>query len=153
MIRAGWPGIAQSVEHLSCLTLWGSGTIDPGLKPHQCLDWNSLATMLATKRSEGVTPEVNLKILLHTGDEAYKWWHLPWIETKGRCYQKFKIRISVAPQKDWWPPKIKKKTLWLELTAHRHHISIPSIRHGGIILWTLDEARSSQLSLDALTPI
>ena len=35
-------GIAHSVQRLSCLTLWGSGTVDPGLEPHQCLcmDWN-----------------------------------------------------------------------------------------------------------------
>ena len=28
--------------------------------------------MLAAKRSAGITPEVNLRIVLHTGDEAYK---------------------------------------------------------------------------------
>ena len=33
-IRAG---IAQSVDRLPGLTLWGSGMIDPGLQSHQCL--------------------------------------------------------------------------------------------------------------------
>ena len=31
------------------------------------------AAMLAAKRSAGVAPEVNLRILLHTGDEACQW--------------------------------------------------------------------------------
>ena len=51
--------------------------IDPGLKPHQYfvrkyMDWNGSAAMLATMRSAGVTPEVNLRILLHTGDKSCK---------------------------------------------------------------------------------
>ena len=34
--------------------------------------WNDSAAMLATKRSAGVTPQVNLRNLLHVGDEACK---------------------------------------------------------------------------------
>ena len=34
------------------------------------VNWNDSATMLAAKRSAGVEPEVNLRILLHAGDEA-----------------------------------------------------------------------------------
>ena len=34
------------------------------------IDWNDLAATLAVKRSAGVAPEVNLRILLHAGDEA-----------------------------------------------------------------------------------
>ena len=33
---------------------------------------NGSAAMLATKRSKGVAPEVNLRILLHAGNKAYK---------------------------------------------------------------------------------
>ena len=36
------------------------------------VDCNGLAAMLATKRSVGVTPEVNLRNPLHAGDEAHK---------------------------------------------------------------------------------
>ena len=36
----------------------------------QVCGWNSLAAMLANKRSAGVAPEVNLKNLGHTGDNA-----------------------------------------------------------------------------------
>ena len=40
---------------------------------HKYMDQNGWATMLATttERSAGVTPEVNISILLHAGDEAY----------------------------------------------------------------------------------
>ena len=37
---------------------------------HKYLDENGLATMLVTKRSAGVAPEVNLRILLHAYDKA-----------------------------------------------------------------------------------
>ena len=36
------------------------------------VDENGSAAMLAAKRSAGVTPEVNLRILLHTDDEGHK---------------------------------------------------------------------------------
>ena len=36
------------------------------------VDENGSAAMLAAKRSAGVKPEVNLRILLCTGDEAHK---------------------------------------------------------------------------------
>ena len=71
-------GIAQAVECMSCHMLRSSGTIDPELKSHQFLymykyvDQNSSATILATKRSVGVAPEVNLRNSLFTGDEACK---------------------------------------------------------------------------------
>ena len=42
----------------------------------KCVDENGsvamLAATLAAKRLAGVTPEVNLRILFHTGDEAHK---------------------------------------------------------------------------------
>ena len=36
-VQCSWGGLAQSVECLSYHMLWGSGPLDPGLKPHQCL--------------------------------------------------------------------------------------------------------------------
>ena len=59
--------------------------LDPGLKSHQYLyvckyvDWNGFGAMLATKRSAGVTPEVNLRNPLHVGDEACKQVDRPWL--------------------------------------------------------------------------
>ena len=38
---------------------------------HKYVDQNGSAAILAAKRSAGVTPEVNLRILLHTGDKAH----------------------------------------------------------------------------------
>ena len=43
------------------------------------IDWNSSTVMLATRRSTGVTPEVNLRILLHIGNKAYKKGDPPWL--------------------------------------------------------------------------
>ena len=44
---------------------------------HKYMDWNASAAMPATKRSAGITPEVNLRILLHAGNEAHKRRDLP----------------------------------------------------------------------------
>ena len=57
--------------------------------------------MMSAKRSAGVAPEVNLRNLMHVGDEAYKWRggvH-SCFETVGRCHQKFITWESVVPQK------------------------------------------------------
>ena len=51
------------------------------------MDQNGSASMLATKRSAGVTPEVNLGILLGTGNKTWK------------------TGVSVAQQKKWCPSK------------------------------------------------
>ena len=48
------------------------------------VDQNSSAAMLAAKRSAGVTPEVNLRILLHAGDKACKLGTYAGFETQGR---------------------------------------------------------------------
>ena len=58
--------------------------IDPRLGSHpifvrKYLDQNGLATMLATKWLAGVAPEVNLRILLHAGDEACNKEDPPWL--------------------------------------------------------------------------
>ena len=73
--------------------------------------------MLATKRTAGVAPEVNLwNPLLHAGEEACKREIYPGFETQGSCYQNSKTGVSVAPQKGLMFSKhLKKKTLSLFL--------------------------------------
>ena len=48
------------------------------------MDENGLATMLTTKRSAGVTPEVNLRIPLHTGNKACKQGDSLWLLNSGQ---------------------------------------------------------------------
>ena len=43
------------------------------------VDRNGSAAILTIKRSAGVAPEVNLRILLHTGNEAGKGGDPPWL--------------------------------------------------------------------------
>ena len=52
------------------------------------VDWNGSPAMQDAKRSVGVPPEVNLRILLHTGDEACKHGHPNW---------KVKVKILTVP--------------------------------------------------------
>ena len=61
----------------------------------------------------GVTPEVNLRNLLCSGEEASKWGNPPWFEMQGRHYQKSKTGVSVAPRKGHASYKhfIKKKKI------------------------------------------
>ena len=54
------------------ILLFNSGLIVNEMLVCKYLDWNGSAVILATKRSEGVAPEVNLVILLHPGDKACK---------------------------------------------------------------------------------
>ena len=59
-----------------------------------------MAAILATIRLAGVTPEVNLRNLLHTGDKEHtseRIYH--GFETQGTSDQKSKRGVSVAPQK------------------------------------------------------
>ena len=55
--------------------------------------------MLATKRSAGVTPEVNLRNPLHAGGFG----------TQGRGHQQPKTGVSVTPQKKTYLFEINKK--------------------------------------------
>ena len=57
------------------------------------------AAMLATKRSAGVTPEVNLGKPLNVGNQARKQGIHPGFETQSRHDQKSKTRVLVASQK------------------------------------------------------
>ena len=62
---------------------------------HTCVSTcikNSLAVMLAAKRSAGVAPEVNMRNPLNTLIQTG-------FETHGRYHQRSKTRVSVIPQK------------------------------------------------------
>ena len=52
----------------------------------------------------------------HTRDEFHGMYIMKChsvFETQGKCHQKFKTRVSVAPQKDLCSPKIKKNTNYI----------------------------------------
>ena len=71
----------------------------PPMPACRYVEENYWTATLATKRSAGVTPEVNLR--------KHKYMPLPSVdkaehsgfETQRRCYQKSKTGVSVAPQK------------------------------------------------------
>ena len=81
---------------------------------HKDVDENGSIAMLATKRSAGVTPEVNVRegtscMPLQSVNKAAH----SGLETQRRCHQKSKTGVSVAPQKDMCPPtNFKKKFPW-----------------------------------------
>ena len=75
-----------------------SQSLTPPMLVCKYMDENGLVAMLATKRSAGVAPEVNLRISLCAGDKAHKRNHTGF-ETQGICHEKSKIGVSVAPQK------------------------------------------------------
>ena len=67
------------------------------------------AAMLAIKSSVGVAPAVKMSKPLHLGDDAYKPGTNSGFEAQGRCNQKFKIGVRVAPQKRLMPSKFFSK--------------------------------------------
>ena len=46
---------------VECLPAWSAAHMIPPMPAHSYMDENSLAAMLAAKRSTGVTPEANLR--------------------------------------------------------------------------------------------
>ena len=62
------------------------------------MEENDSAAMLATKRSAGVRPEVNLSVT-HTPLPSVNKAAQPGFETQSICHQKSKTEVSVAPQK------------------------------------------------------
>ena len=58
-----------------------------------------LATMLATKRSAGVTPDLNLRNPLHLGDKTPKQGNPPWLWSPGQMLPEAQNGLSVAPEK------------------------------------------------------
>ena len=85
--------------------------IAPALSPtnaSQVCGKDSLAAMLATKRSAGVVPEVNLRERVTCMQSSNKAAHSGF-ETHRKCHQKSKTGVSVAPQKGLVSSKILKK--------------------------------------------
>ena len=65
------------------------------------------ATMLATKRSVGVVPEVTLRNPLHAGDEACKWGDPSWLWKPEQILPEVqKQGYQWSHQKDWCTPNI-----------------------------------------------
>ena len=60
------------------------------------MDWKGSPAMLATNRSAGVTPEMNLRNPFQAGKIASKQGIHPGFETQGRRHQKFKTGVSVC---------------------------------------------------------
>ena len=69
------------------------------------MDRKGLAAMLTSIQSAGVAPEVNLRITQvrkHASDP-------PCFETQGRCHQKSKTGVPVAPRKGLMSSKNKEQ--------------------------------------------
>ena len=71
-------------------------------------------TRQAARRSAGVALEVNLRNPLCPGEKVSKWGIRSDFETQGRCHQKSKTGVSVAPQKKFSDFFFKKKIFLLQ---------------------------------------
>ena len=112
-------GIAQSLEHSA------HGARGLPFESHKCLhsyvEEISSAAMLATKRSAGVTSEVNLREhITHTPPQSLNMAVHSGFETQRRHHQKSKTWVSVARQKGLMSFKIKKKNYVDEETKQEH---------------------------------
>ena len=65
--------------------------------------------MLATKKSAGITTNLNLMILLHSGEKAHKLGDPLWLWNPGQTSPEVPMRVSVAIKKDWCPQKNLKR--------------------------------------------
>ena len=85
------------------------------------VDQNDSAAMMAAKKSAGVTPDMNLRNTLHTGNKACKQGIHPGFETHDGRHQKSKTGVSVAPQKGTLSSEkfLKKQQKQLMLTVKR----------------------------------
>ena len=63
------------------------------------VDENGLPAILAAKRSASVTPEMNHRIPLCTGNEACKRGDPSWLVNPGQTLLKFETGPTVAPRK------------------------------------------------------
>ena len=91
------------------------------------------AAMLATKRSAGIIPEVNLRNPLHAGNEACRQGIHRGVETQGRHHQKSKTGVSVVVQKQLQilVKKIENVSLYVcHSTARRKGMDSDDIRGG-----------------------
>ena len=79
---------------------------------HICryMDQKGLATMLTSIQSAGVTPEVNLRNLLWTGEEVHKRGNPPWLWNPGQTSPEVQNRgISGPTKRTYVLQKFKKK--------------------------------------------
>ena len=103
---------SPSIETSLLAYLIKTKTRAPPMRVHKYVDRNGSAAMLATKRSAGVTPEVNLRecVTYTPLQSANKAAHSGF-ETQRRRHQKSKTGVSVAPQKGLMFFKHFKKSL------------------------------------------
>ena len=59
---------------------------------HKYVDQNNSATMLATKKLAGATPKINLRSLLHVGNEACMQEDPPWLLNPGQTSPEIQTR-------------------------------------------------------------
>ena len=99
----------------------------PPMPARSYVEENGLAVMLATRRSVGVAPEVNLReYVTHMPLPSMNKAVHSGFKTQMRCHQKYKTGLSEAQQKDLCPPKIKKKVLsWSEYNPQIPVITTP----------------------------
>ena len=84
---------------------------------HRYMEEIGSATVLASKRSAGVAPEVNHgEHVTHTHTPSANKVALSGFEAQRRYHQKFKTGVSVARQKEHVHTKILKKRMWMTST-------------------------------------
>ena len=107
-----WTLLLPPPKHDSnCSCNWGQLR---SIKVHRGRQNGSVA-MLATKRSAGVAPEVNLRNPLHAGDKAHKEGNYPDFEPQGRCHQN---RSVSGPTKIFLHRRFQKSfTQWRSLCS------------------------------------
>ena len=100
MRSQSWASVAQSVEHLPGLTLWGSGTIDPRLEPCQIrgLEWLN-CHVCHQEVSRCCTRGESEDSIACRQWSLQVWGIHPFFETQGRHHQKSKTGLLVASQK------------------------------------------------------
>ena len=113
----GWMGT-------NCEGMWKRTTCHDFLCT-QVHGWNSLAGMLAAKRSAGVAPEVNLRNPLHAGNEAGKQGNPPRLWNPGQTSPQLQKKgISGPTKRNLDPPIFFKKNQFIDLILHFVFISL-----------------------------
>ena len=116
---------------------------------HKYVDQKGLVAMLAAKRSAGVTTEVNLRILLCTGDKACKQGIHPGFETHGRRHQKSKNRVISGPTKrtDVFQKFSNKKEILLLSVYHCHVLTFRRSSNERVLTGLLVAGRTGLFTL------
>ena len=98
------------------------------------VDRNGSTAMLATNRSAGITPDVNLRNPLHTDNKVHNQRIHPGFEIMGRRYQKFKSKVSVVPKKGMMSAKKEKKSKKLQFLKKYNGLNFTQdILHQGML--------------------